>query len=72
MKEINEKIELFDEIMQKKNQIIYRLQENLMMKDEELNNYLNEIYKVKEQNDKLSYNLIQLKNNKIHQILKIE
>ena len=61
-KELKEKIELFDEIMQKKNQIIHRLQENLMMKDEELNSYLNEIYKVKEQNDKLSYNLIQLKN----------
>ena len=61
-KELNEKIELFDEIMKKKNQIIYRLQENFMMKDEELNSYLIDIDKVKEQNDKLSYDLIQLKN----------
>lgn len=59
---LNEKIEIVNEISKRKNQIIYRLQENLMMKDEELNSYLNIIDKLKAQNDKLSYNFFQLKN----------
>ena len=59
---LNEKIEIVNEISKRKNQIIYRLQENLMMKDEKLNSYLNIIDKLKAQNDKLSYNFFQLKN----------
>ena len=61
-KDLEEKLSLVDEIMQKKNQIIYRLQENLMMKDEELSIYLIECDKLKEQNDKLQFNYITLKN----------
>ena len=60
-KDLEEKLSIINEIIKKKNQIITRLQENLMMKDEELLNYINELDKFKEQNDKLSYNLITMK-----------
>ena len=61
-KDLEDQLSLVDEIMQKKNQIIYRLQENLMMKDEELSIYLIELDKLKEQNDKLQFNYLTLKN----------
>ena len=53
---------MFDEILKSKNGIILRLKENLMMKNEELLKYLNELDKVKNQKEKLSYYYFALKN----------
>ena len=60
--ELESRLSIVDEVMKKKNQIVYRLQENLMMKEEELNYYIMSVDKLKEKNDKLSYDLISLKN----------
>ena len=51
-----------DEIMKQKNQIIYRLQEIILMKEEELNTYIYNNDKLKERNEKMSENIIALKN----------
>ena len=53
---------MFDEIIKNKNDIINRLKENLMMKEEELIKCLYDLNKVKYQHDKLSYNYIALKS----------
>ena len=53
---------MFDEIIKNKNDIINRLKENLMMKEEELYKCLYDLNKLKYQHDKLSYNYIALKN----------
>ena len=53
---------MYDEILKNKNEIINRLKENLMMKEEELNKYLYDLNKIKYQYDKLSYNYIALKS----------
>jgi len=60
--ELESRIGVVDEVMKKKNQIVYRLQENLMMKEEELSHYIMIVDKLKEKNDKLSYDYINLKN----------
>ena len=59
---LEEKLNLANSILKRKNQIIYTLQENLLMKEEELNTYIYNIDKIKEENDKLSFNYINLKN----------
>ena len=59
-KEMEEKMDCVDEVMRKKNQVIYSLQENLRMKDEEIITYINKYEKIKEENDKLSDNLATL------------
>ena len=60
--ELESRLSVVDEVTKKKNQIVYRLQENLMMKEEELNHYIMIVDNLKEKNDKLSYDLINLKN----------
>ena len=52
---------MFDEIIKNKNNIINRLKENLIMKDEELLKYLYDLDKIKNLNEELSYNYISLK-----------
>ena len=59
--ELESRLSIVDEVTKKKNQIVYRLQENLMMKEEELNQYIMIVDNLKEKNDKLSYDLINLK-----------
>jgi hypothetical protein len=61
-KELESRLSIVNEVAKKKNQIIYRLQENLMMKEEELNHYIMIVDNLKEKNDKLSYDFISLKN----------
>ena len=60
--ELESRLSIVDEVTKKKNQIVYRLQENLMMKEEELNHYIMIVDNLKEKNDKLSYDFISLKN----------
>jgi len=60
--DLEEKLSYVNEIIKRKNDIITALQENLMMKEEEINTYIINIDKIKEQNDKISYNYIALKN----------
>ena len=60
--ELEKKQSMFDEILKSKNGIILRLKENLMMKNEELMKYLNELDKVKNQKEKISYYYFALKN----------
>ena len=60
--ELESRLSIVDEVTKKKNQIVYRLQENLMMKEEELNQYIMIVDNLKEKNDKLSYDFISLKN----------
>ena len=62
LKDLEEQLSFTKNIMGKKNSIIYSLQENLMMKEEELMCYLNENDKIKEKNDKLSCDLINMTN----------
>ena len=52
---------MFDEIIKNKNNIINKLKENLIMKDEELLKYLYDLDKIKNLNEELSYNYISLK-----------
>jgi hypothetical protein len=62
IKDLEEQLSFTKNVTSKKNSIIYRLQENLMMKEEELIKCLYDLNKVKYQHDKLSYNYIALKS----------
>ena len=62
IKDLEEQLSFTKNVTSKKNSIIYRLQENLMMKEEELMCYMNENNKIKEKNDKLSCDLINITN----------
>ena len=61
-KELEEKLSVVDIVTNKRNQIINKLNENLMMKNEELLYYINKVDILKEKNEQLSYDIIGLKN----------
>ena len=61
LNELENKNIMIDKILKNKNDIIERLKENLIMKNEELLKYLYDLKKIKNLNEKLSYNYIAIK-----------
>ena len=59
--ELENKNIMFDEILKNKNDIIEKLKENLIIKNEEFLKYLYDLKKIKNLNEKLSYNYIAIK-----------
>ena len=60
--EISEKLAKFKNHKENLDEIIRKCNENLMMKDEEILSYVSEVRKLKLKNEKLTYNLVAVRN----------